>query len=107
MIKKNINSTASKFNILRQLCNLIPTFLVSRLAREHNSEADARTFSHWSHVVSLFFSKLTHSFGLNDVCDALELYSGPLSSIRGATPPKRNTLSHANRERPAEIAEGV
>lgn len=107
MKNKNINSTTSKFNILRQVCNLIPTFLVSRLAREHNSEADARTFSHWSHVVSLIFSKLTHSFGLNDVCDALELNSGPLSSIRGATPPKRNTLSHANRERPAEIAEGL
>jgi hypothetical protein len=107
MKKKHINSTASKFNILRQVCNLIPSFLVGRLAREHNSEADARTFSHWSHVVSLLFSKLTHSFGLNDVCDALEVYSGPLSSIRGATPPKRNTLSHANRERPAEIAEGL
>jgi hypothetical protein len=107
MKTKNINSTASKFSILRQVCNLIPTFLVSRLAREHKSEADARTFSHWSHVVSLLFSKLTHSFGLNDVCDALELYSGPLFSVRGATPPKRNTLSHANRERPAEIAEGL
>ena len=107
MKNNHINSTAGKFNILRQVCNLIPSFLVSRLAREHNSEADARTFSHWSHVVSLLFSKLTHSFGLNDVCDALELYSGPLSSIRGATPPKRNTLSHANRERPAEIAEGL
>ena len=41
------------------------------------------------------------------MCDALGLYSGPLSSIRGATAPKRNTLSHANRERPAEIAEGL
>jgi hypothetical protein len=107
MKNKNINSTTSKFSILRQVCNFIPPFLVSRLAREHHSEADARTFSHWSHVVSLIFSKLTHSFGLNDVCDSLELYSGPLSSIRGATPPKRNTLSHANRERPAEIAEGL
>lgn len=107
MKTKHINSTASKFNILRQICNLIPTFLVSRLAREYNSEADARTFSHWSHVVSLLFSKVIHAFGLNDVCDALGLYSGPLSTIRGATPPKRNTLSHANRERPSEIAEGL
>lgn len=107
MKTKHINSTASKFNILRQICNLIPTFLVSRLAREYNSEADARTFSHWSHVVSLLFSKVIHAFGLNDVCDALGLYSGPLSIIRGATPPKRNTLSHANRERPSEIAEGL
>ena len=107
MKSKHINSTASKFTILRQLCNLIPSHLVSRLARRHHSEADARPFSHWSHVVSLIYSKLTHSFGLNDVCDALGLYSGSLSSIRGARAPKRNTLSHANRERPAAIAEGL
>lgn len=106
-MKKHINSTVSKFNILRQLCNLIPTHLTSLLARKHKSEDDARTFSHWSHVVSLMYAKLTHSFGLNDVCDALGLYSGPLASIRGATPPKRNTLSHANRKRPAAIAEDL
>jgi len=35
----------------------------------------------------------------------LSLHSGPLSSIRGATPPNRNTLSHANKVRPAEMAE--
>jgi len=105
--KKHINSTASKFNILRQFCNLIPSFLVTQLARKHQSEGDARTFSHWSHVVSLIFAKLTHCFGLNDVCDALGLYSGPLASLRGATPPKRNTLSHANKERPAAIAEDL
>jgi hypothetical protein len=104
---KHLNSTASKFNILRQVCNHIPTHLTSQLARKHHSAADARTFSHWSHVVSLIYAKLTHSFGLNDVCDALELHSGPLASLRGASPPKRNTLSHANRERPAAIAEDL
>src|SRR5947208_2289158 len=92
---KNINSTTSKFTVLHQLCNLIPPHLVSQLAREHKSEDHARTFSHWSQVVSLIFAKLTHSFGLNDVCDTLGLYSGPLSAARGATPPSRNNLSHA------------
>lgn len=41
-----------------------------------------------SHVVSLLYAHLTHALGLNDVCDALRLHSGPLSAIRGATPPK-------------------
>jgi hypothetical protein len=30
---------------------------------------------------------LTHSLGLNDVCDALALHSGSFSAIRGATAP--------------------
>jgi hypothetical protein len=53
----------------------------------------------------MLYAQLTHALGLNDVCDALRLHSGPLSAIRGATSPSRNGLSHANRVRPAEMAE--
>lgn len=97
--------TRSKFTLLRQLCNLIPNHLVPQLARDTGVADQARTFSPWSHVVSLLFAQLTHSLGLNDVCDALRLQSGPLSAIRGATPPGKNTLSHANRERDARLAQ--
>ena len=65
----------------------------------------ARTFSAWSHVVSMLFAQLTHAIGLNDVCDALRLHSGPLSALRGATAPSRNNLSHANKHRDAALAE--
>ena len=95
----------SKLNLLRQICNFIPEFLVSKIARETKVDEKARTFSPWSHAVALLYAQLIHSIGLNDVCDALGLHSGPLSSIRGATPPTRNNLSHANKVRPAEMAE--
>jgi hypothetical protein len=97
--------TRSKLSILRQICNLIPNHLVPKVARETGVEDQARTYLPWSHVVTLLFAQLTHSLGLNDVCDALRLESGPLSAIRGATPPSRNNLSHANRERNPAMAE--
>jgi len=84
--------TASKFSLLRQLCNFIPP----RLARATGVEDHARTFTPWSYVVSLLHAQLTHSLGLNDVCDALRLHSGSLSALRGATPPPKNTLSHTS-----------
>jgi hypothetical protein len=99
--------TRSSFTLLRQLCNLIPNHLVPTLARQHDAEAKSRTFKPWSHVVSLIYAQLTHALGLNDVCDALRLNAGPLSAIRGATPPSKNALSHANRERDAHMAEGL
>jgi hypothetical protein len=95
----------SKFSIFRQVCNFIPHQMVSKIARTTGVEDKARTFSPWSHVVSLAYAQLTHSIGLNDLCDSLQLHSGPLSSVRGATAPSRNGLSNANRERPAEMAE--
>ncbi len=97
--------TRSKLSVFRQLCNLIPTQLVAQLARATGVEQKARSFSPWSHVVSLLFAQFTHAVGLNDVSDSLRLHSGPLSAIRGATPPSRNGLSAANRERPAALAE--
>jgi hypothetical protein len=97
--------TASKFTVLRQLCNYIPPHLVPQVARDTGVDEQARTFHPWSHVVSLAYAQLTHSIGLNDVCDALQLNSGPLSALRGATPPSRNNLSHANKVRDAAMAE--
>ena len=93
---QNPKLTRSKLTLLHQLCNLIPTHLVPQLARDTGVDAQARTFRPWSHVVSLLYAQLTHSLGLNDVCDALRLHSGPLSAIRGATPASKNAFSHAN-----------
>ena len=109
-MKKNKTThkpTRGSFTLLRQLCNLIPAHLVPKLARDTGVQEKARTFKPWSHVVSLLYAQLTHALGLNDVCDALRLHSGPLSAIRGATPPSKNALSHANRERDPQMAEDL
>jgi Transposase DDE domain/Domain of unknown function (DUF4372) len=104
-MKTQKSPAVSTLNILRQICNYIPNHLVPKLARETGNDEKARTFDEWSHIVTLCYAQLTHSIGLNDVCDALQLNSGPLSAIRGATPPTRNTLSHANQVRDAALAE--
>lgn len=105
MNKKQIKPTGSRLTILNQLCNLIPPHLVARLARETGVDEKARTFSPWSHVVALLYAQLTHSLGLNDVCDALQLHSGPLSAVRAAKAPYKNTFSHANRTRDPKLGE--
>src|SRR2546423_4069377 len=102
---KAIKPTRSKFNLLRQICNHILQHTVSKIARATGAEDKSRAFSPWSHVVSQAYAQLTHSISLNDVCDSLQLHSGPLASIRGASAPSRNGFSHANRERPAAMAE--
>jgi hypothetical protein len=58
-------------------------------------------------VVSLLFAQLTHAIGLNDVCDALRHHAAKLGAIRGAHPPSRNALSHANTQRNADMAEAL
>lgn len=93
--------------VLNQLCKLIPVGMVRKLAEEHKVDKKSRTFSPWSHVVTLLFAQLTHAIGLNDVCDALRHHAAKLFTIRGATGPSRNALSHANKNRNADMMEAL
>jgi hypothetical protein len=92
------------FSTLGQICKLIPVHLVAKLARATGVEGKARTFTPWSHVVTLLYAQLAHCLSLNDVCDGLSFFTGRLAAIRGAGAPSRNALSHANRGRDPELA---
>ena len=81
--------------------------MVANVAKAYGVNEQSRTFSPWSHVVSLVHAQVTHSIGLNDVCDSLQMHREALSTIRGATPPNRNTLSHANKVRSSAMAEAL
>ena len=96
-----------KYTMFKQVCNLIPPHLVNKLAQEYGVDEKSRTFTPWSHVTALIYAQLTHAIGLNDVCDALRMNRGALATIRGATPPSRNNLSHANKVRDAQMAEAL
>lgn len=104
---KKVKPTKHSLTVLHQLCNPIPKHLVSKLACEHGVASKCRKFSAWSHVVSLLFAQQRHAIGLNDVCDALGHHSAKLGAIRGAYPPSRNGLSHANKHRNADMAEAL
>lgn len=99
--------TRHKFTILKQVMEHIPSYLVSKLSREHGVEERSRSITPWNHVVSLVYTQLSHALGLNDVCDSLRYHAGALSTVRGAAPPSKNGLSHSNRERNADMAEAL
>jgi hypothetical protein len=104
-VKKQNKPRCSHLTILRQIVELIPSHLAPKLARETGVQGKARSFSSWSHVVSLLYAQLSHALSLNDVCDALSLWKTPLRALRGATPPTRNALSHAGKVRESSMAE--
>lgn len=102
-----MNPSRSKLTVLYQIAKLIPRNLISKLANEHGISGKSRTFSPTSHILALIFAQLSHALGLNDVCDTLNNHSGVLTTIRESTPPSRNGLSYANRNRNPEMAEAL
>jgi len=97
--------TKSKFSVLQQICKYIPEHLVPKLARDFKVDEKCRSYSPWSHVVTMVYAQLSHALSLNDVCDGLQHHTGNLSTIRRATAPSRNGLSHANKVRNGDMAE--
>ena len=97
------STAVRKRAIFRQVCELIPPHLVPKIARKHGIKS--RAITPWSHTVSMLYAQFTHAIGLNDVVDALRANRAAMSSIRGAVPPSRNGLSHANKTREPKMAE--
>jgi hypothetical protein len=92
--------------VLGQLVKYIPQGIVQAAAREHGVDAQARTYSVWSHLAAMVFVQLAHAFSLNDVCDWLRLKRRAIAGF-GVTPPARNTLAHANKGRSADFVQSV
>jgi hypothetical protein len=90
--------------VLKQLLNFIPRGMINRHALETGVESKARSFSVLSHLSAMLFAQLSHAMGLNDVCDWLRLKSGVLARF-GVTPPSKNGLSNANKDRDAEFVD--
>ena len=55
----------------------------------------------------MIFGQLTRALSLNDICDTLRHHSGVLLTLRRATPPSRNGLSHANKVRNSAMAKDL
>jgi hypothetical protein len=105
-MKTNPNkATAGVYHTLRQIVQRIPRWLIEKTANAHG--VDARKFSATSHFVMLILGHLSRASCLTEICDDADLNRRKLSLVRNATPGRRNTFSHANRTRPAEVAEEV
>lgn len=91
------------YPILQQIVQYLPGWTLEKLANKH--EVDARSFSATSHVVALMVAHIAHTSSLNETCDVCAMHEKRLRYVRNVTPPHRNTLSNANRTRPAAMAE--
>jgi hypothetical protein len=102
-----MNPSKHSLTVLAQILKLIPRNVIPKLANEYGVSKKSRSFTPTSHVLALMHAQLSHSISLNDVCDCLGNHRGALSSMREAVAPSRNTLSHANRVRNADMAEAL
>ena len=104
LMKTKTKTTRKRvYPILQQIVQYLPEWTLEKLANKYR--IDARSFSATSHVVALMVAHLAHTSSLNETCDVCSMHEKKLRYVRNVTPPHRNTLSNANRTRPAAMAE--
>ncbi|MFN5182557.1 MAG: IS4 family transposase [Bacteroidota bacterium] len=86
-------------SVFGQLISLIDEALVSRTARELDSDYRIKRFSTSDHLISMLFASVSHCNSLREVSSAMLGLKGKTKHFRLKAIPYRSTLSDANKRR--------
>jgi len=92
--------------IFHQMLKLIPRHHFAKLAAEHGTGRQARSFTRWSQLVHLLAMQLTARASLRDGVASLKARIRNLYHL-GVQPVARSTFSDANNRRPASFLEAL
>ena len=89
-------------SVFRDVLKLVPWAAFERLVEQHGADYRVRQLSTKSQLIALLYGQLSGAMGLREIVTGLESQAARLYHL-GATPPRRSTLSDANRLRPSQV----
>lgn len=101
-------STMQRFSsIFSQILQLFPRNEFESAVKEHKSEYASKGFGSWGQFVAMLFCQLGRAHSLREICDGLACCEGKLKHLGVSAPPKRSTLSYANKHRGWELFQTI
>lgn len=94
-------------SVLGQLISLIPNSIIDSAVKTHNSDRYIKRFTTLEHLVTMLFCVGSNSTSLREVCTNLLGLEGKLKHIKLKQPPRKSTLSDANKRRSATVFEQI
>jgi hypothetical protein len=94
-------------SVFGQLISLVPFQIVDKVARQMQSDYYTKRFTTWEHFVSMLFASASNTTSLRDVTNGMLGLEGKLKHLNLKRPPKRSTLSDANKRRNHEVFEKI
>lgn len=85
--------------ILSQILDVIPSSLIQKAGRKHQSNRYYKKLPLRTHLVSLLYGVFSYCNGLRELCEGLLGCEGKLSHLGFDKAPARSTLSDANTNR--------
>ena len=103
----NNSTNFSGNSVFGQLISLIPKHQVQRAVIKFQSDKFTKRFSTWEHLVSMLFATASNTTSLRDVTNGLLGLEGKLQHLSLKRPPKRSTISDANKRRSYQVFEKI
>jgi Domain of unknown function (DUF4372)/Transposase DDE domain len=94
-------------SVFGQLISLIPKYQVQKAVKEYQSDKFTKRFSTWEHLISMLFATASNTTSLRDVTNGLLGLEGKLQHLSLSKPPKRSTISDANKRRSYQVFEKI
>ena len=103
----NNSTNFSGNSVFGQLISLIPKSQVQRAVNKYKSDKFTKRFSTWEHLVSMLFATASNTTSLRDVTNGFLGLEGKLRHLNLKRPPKRSTISDANKRRGYQVFEKI
>ena len=103
----NNSTNFSGNSVFGQLISLIPKYQVQRAVNKYQSDKFTKRFSTWEHLVSMLFATASNTTSLRDVTNGFLGLEGKLQHLNLKRPPKRSTISDANKRRSYQVFEKI
>jgi len=103
----NNSTNFSGNSVFGQLISLISKHQVQRAVNKYHSDKFTKRFSTWEHLVSMLFATASNTTSLRDVTNGFLGLEGKLQHLNLKRPPKRSTISDANKRRSYQVFEKI
>ena len=89
--------------IIKQLLKLIPSSVISRSSKKHDSDRYYKRFKTYDHLATMLYGTLGGVSSLRELSTILLACEGRIGHLNLRYFPKRSTLSDANKKRSSEV----
>jgi len=93
--------------VFNQILNFIPRASIDKIVAEHGADKYYKKFKTYDHLVTMLYTVFNQCTGLREVTTGLLAWEHRIGHLGIQNPPRRSTISDANKERSEKVFEDI
>lgn len=93
--------------VFNQILNFIPRASIDKIVAEHGADKYYKSFKTYDHLVTILYAVFNQCTTLREVTTGLLAWEHRINHLGIKTPPRRSTISDANKDRSEKVFEDI